>query len=178
MNAMNHRMAILSVVILAEGCRHVPVPEATGRSSFTFVESPSPPPNSNVKVTESTTRSQYREATLQQPASLPIYPARALKGKAGRAIVGVHITVDTAGRVSTIDSSLFVFSTPGPYAEDFRDAVEAALRQWKFAPARVEYVEAINENESTYNRVTRSETIETEFDLSFAFSADGCVRTE
>lgn len=177
---MNPRMAILGVALLAEGCRHAPVPEATGRSSFTFVESlpPPPPPNSGVKVTEPTTRGQYREATLLQPVRLSVYPVRALQGKAGRAIVGVHITVDATGRVSAISSSLFVFSTLGPYAGDFRDAVEAALRQWEFAPARVESVESINGTDSADNRVTRSETIETEFDLSFTFSADGSVRAE
>lgn len=106
---------------------------------------------------------------------MPVYPKKAMEAKAGRNIVGVHITVDAAGRVSDVRMSLLVLSTPGPFAEEFRTAVEAALRQWQFTPARAEYFEIVHEGDSTYNRVTGSENVETEFDLAFTFSHDGRV---
>lgn len=106
---------------------------------------------------------------------MPVYPPRALRAKIGRDTVGVHITVDPAGRVSEVRPSLLVFSTPGTYAEDFRAAAEAAVRQWQFTPARAEYFEIVHEGDATYNRVTGSENVETEFDLCFIFSVGGEV---
>lgn len=160
----------------AGGCRHAPVAPDTGRSSFVFVQPPMrPPPESNGEVIEPARRSQWREATLQEPFVSPAYPRKALLAKAGRNIVGVRITVDPTGRVSDVRLSLLVFSTPGPLAEDFRDAVESAVRQWQFTPARAEYIEIVHEGEATYNRVTGSENVETEFDLAFTFTADGRV---
>jgi hypothetical protein len=129
-----------------------------------------------VEAVESLDRGQYRQERLMEPAALPVYPARALKAKAGRATVGVHVTVGTNGRISSIVSSMLVFSTPGPFADDFRDAVEAALHQWKFEPARIEYIEVVQgTNGFFYNKVTRTELTESDFDLSFTFTADGRV---
>ncbi len=153
------------------------MPEAKGESSFAFVDQPvPPPPPSDGKVLEPVNRAQYSEAQLKDGATIPVYPIRALKAKAGRALVGFHIMVDTNGRVSDIRPSMFVFSTPGHFAEDFRDAVEAAVRHWQFTPARVEYYEIRNENGFPFARVTRTEATETEFDLSFTFTATGGVQ--
>jgi len=108
---------------------------------------------------------------------MPVYPARALKAKAGRNTVGIHIIVDTEGSVREIRMSMLVFSTPGPFAEDFRDAVELAVRQWRFTPARSESFEIVRDGEATSMRMTESETVETEFDLAFTFQPDGSVQT-
>lgn len=127
-------------------------------------------------MVQPTNRSQWREATLKEPVAMPVYPAKALKAKAGRNTVGVRIVVDPQGRVSEIRMSMLVFSTPGPFAEDFRDAVELAVRQWRFNPARSESYEIIHEGEVTYSRVTGGENVETEFDLAFTFQPDGAVQ--
>ncbi len=171
-------VAVLSgLTLLANGCRHAPVPEAKGQSSFAFIDQPvPPPPPSDGKVLEPVDRAQYREAQLKDNAALPVYPGRALKAKAGRALVGVHIMVDPNGRVSDIRPSMFVFSTPGLFASEFRDAVETAVRLWQFTPARVEYYEIRNENGLPFARVTRTEATESEFDLSFTFTATGGVQ--
>jgi len=109
---------------------------------------------------------------------MPVYPAKALKAKAGRNLVGVHIIVDTEGSVREIRMSMLVFSTPGPFAEDFRDAVELAVRQWRFTPARSESLEIVHDRngEATEMRVTGSENVETEFDLAFTFQPNGTVQ--
>ena len=49
-----------------------------------------------------------------------------------------------------------------------------AVRQWRFTPARAEYYEIVTDGGFTFNRVTRTELIESEFDLS-TFTADGRV---
>lgn len=168
---------MLVILLLVPACRQPPEPEATGRSSFAFVNPPvGPPPQSKGEVIEPVDRAQYREAQLLEPAVQPAYPARALKGKARPVTVGVRITVGTDGRVADIRPSVLVFSSPGSFAEDFRDAVEAAVRQWRFTPARAEYFEIVNEGGFTFNRVTRTELVETEFDLSFTFTATGGVQ--
>ena len=175
---MRTTVAVLSLLGLAlAGCKHAPAPvEGTGHSSFAFVDPPAgPPPTSSAEKAEPTSLSQWREATLKEPWVMPAYPKRALKGKAGRSTVGMHIVVDVNGRVAEIRPSMLVFNTPGPFADDFRDAVEQALRQWQFTPARAEHYEIVHEGDTTYSRVTRTETVETEFDLSFTFTEDGRV---
>jgi len=171
--------SLFAASVFGSGCRHVPSSEAgSGHSSFRFVDAPvGPPPATNAEVTQPTNHSQWREATLKEPFILPVYPAAALRAKAGRNLVGVHIVVDPAGRVSDIRMSMRVFSTPGPFAENFRDAVELAVRQWRFNPARAESYEIIHDGEATSMRMTGSEYVETEFDLAFTFQADGTVQT-
>lgn len=112
---------------------------------------------------------------MREPAALPVYPAVALGARAGRNVVGVHITVDARGKVSGIRPSLLAFSTPGPFAGAFQESVEAALRQWQFTPARAEEIEIVHDGDASYNRVTGSENVETEFDLQFTFLPDGTV---
>ena len=53
------------------------------------------------------------------------------------------MTVDASGHVAEVRPSILTFSTPGPFAEEFRSAVEAALRQWRFVPAEVQETEPI-----------------------------------
>ncbi len=106
-----------------------------------------------------TDSSNYFEARLNEPAPLPVYPALALKAKARLSTIGVHITVDVNGHVSALRSSMLVFNTPGPFADDFRDAVESAVRQWRFTPARAEHFEIVHEGNATYNRRRRWRTL-------------------
>lgn len=92
------------------------------------------------------------------------------------ATVGVHVTADANGRVSDIRPSILTFTTPGRFAEDFREAVEVALGQWRFVPAEIQHPEPVPGLEPASNRIIGSENPETEFELSFTFSADGFVQ--
>jgi hypothetical protein len=175
---MKTTVAVLSLFgLLLAGCRHAPAPaENTGHSSFAFVDQPvGPPPVSSGEPIQPSSRSQWREATVKDPVVMPVYPKPALKAKTGRSTVGVHIVVDGKGRVAEIRPSMLVFNTPGPFADDFREAVELALHQWQFTPARAEYYEIVHDGDATFNRVTRTENVETEFDLAFTFTEDGKV---
>lgn len=161
------------------GCRHAPVDATgTGASSFTFMERPAGPPPARTVTTEPVEQKpleEYREARPVYPLANPVYPPRALKAKAGRATVGVRITVDVTGRVSDVAPSMLVFSTPGPFADDFRAAVEAAVRQWRFRPAEIERLEFVQAPTVSYNRIIGSQKVETQLDVVFNFTATGGV---
>lgn len=138
---------------------------------------PPPAPASGGRVSEAEpSGAQYREAFLAGKPVLPVYPARALAKKAGDAQIGVRLTIDATGRVSDVSPSMFAVSiSPPGFAEDFYQAVETAVRQWKFQPARIEYVEKVSGGGITYERVARSEKLDATLDLSFAFTAAGKV---
>ena len=158
-------------------CRHAPTPVTTGGSAVTFIEPPAPPAKAGSgEIKEPVSRTLYVEARPIKPLILPIYPAKALAAKAGQATVGVNVTVDTSGLVSDIRSSILTFSTPGPFAGDFRAAVETALHQWRFAPAESQEIEPILGLDQPASRVTRSEKVETTLELSFTFTATGGVQ--
>jgi TonB family protein len=173
-------MAFATFVLVAAGCQHAPAPSG-GTSSFKVIEPPpdrTPPPPSGAKI-QMTGLEQYREASVQEKTIvLPVYPPRALKAKAGAAQVGVRVRVDMEGRVSDVRPSLLAASIiPPGFRADFEQAVEAAVRQWKFHPAKVQHVEVVTEKGFTYSRVTRTELLDAEFDLSFTFTPAGRVES-
>lgn len=164
-------------ILWGSGCKHMPRGAAYGSSSFRVVEPPRPPPpQGSGEAIEPVNRANYREAQAIHPLVMPVYPPRALATQAGAAVIGVRVTVDSSGVVADIRPSLLAVSvTPTKFADDFREAVEVAVRQWRFAPARVHYLERVTEGEFTYERVMRTEMIEAEFDLAFTFTPAGKV---
>jgi TonB family protein len=161
------------------GCRHAPVKATgTGASSFAFVERPAGPVTARTVTTEPVEQKpleDYREARPVYPLANPVYPARALKAKAGRATVGVRITVDATGRVSDVAPSMLVLSTPGPWADDFRAAVETAVQQWRFRPAEIEKIEFVITPTVSYSRILSTQKVEAQLDVAFNFTATGGV---
>jgi TonB family protein len=120
---------------------------------------------------------EFQEALSIEPLTKPIYPRKALLAKNGSVIVGVRITVDSNGHVTDMSTSMVTFSTPGPFAEDFFAAVEAAVRQWRFLPAEIQQFEMVEAPRQLFRRILSREKVETHFDLSFTFSPDGAVES-
>lgn len=180
-SAITHNGLILLAVLLCAltGCRHGPAPLAMGSSSFRVVEPPRPPPPVGAgKDIEPAKRAIFRDAEAIHPLVMPVYPPAALAARAGAATVGVRVAVDASGAVADVRSSMLAVTiTPPEFAGAFREAVELAVRQWKFAPACVLYLERRTEGEFTYDLVTRTEMIEAEFDLAFTFTPSGKVAT-
>lgn len=173
--------AILAMLTLS-GCRHGVLSGGKGMSSFRVVE---PPPDrtmpaASAEQAEPSNRAQYRDASVQEKSIvLPVYPVRALAAKAGAAQVGVRIVVGVDGAVTDIRPSLMALTiAPAGFAADFEGAVRDAVRQWKFHPARVEHTETVTTDGFTYQRVTSTELIEAEFDLSFTFTPSGKVEAK
>lgn len=177
----------LILELLLSGCSQVsteppvsPEPPSTGGSSFVFVEEPAaplPPPSAAVaQAKPRETSENFCEAVPIYPLVKPIYPAKALNQKAGWAVVGVRITVGIDGRVMDVGPSLLTVSTPGPFADDFFEAVRVAVQQWRFEPAEIEHyrwLEAVSASQS--KRIRTAEKTETYFDLTFTFTATGSV---
>ncbi|HVZ66402.1 MAG TPA: TonB family protein [Lacunisphaera sp.] len=154
----------------------------TGTSSFKVVEAPAaaPPKSTGKAAMQPTSRAQYRDAQIKGEPVLPVYPARALAAKAGGAQVGVHIVIDAQGRVSDVRPSMVAVTiAPPEFAADFQRAVEAAVRQWRFVPARAQYIETVTGTGGfTYDRVARTEDVEAEVDLAFTFTPNGKVQAK
>jgi len=176
-------MLVLVAAVLT-ACRHAPTePPATGASSFTFVEAGRTDAASQVIVGDVGEPSaakyseNYSPAFPLKPMVLPIYPPRALAAKAGAATVGVRLKVDAAGRVIDVGPSLLVYSTPGPFADDFQAAVQAAVMQWRFRPAAIEKIEFVQAPTVSYSRVLSTQKVESQLDVAFNFTATGGVET-
>src|SRR6185369_10500300 len=113
------------------GCRHTAVssPPIEGTSTHKFLEPP-PPPEKKVEGTPvaKLPTEQVINPSPILPLAEPIYPAAAL---------AAHATIDPAGRVSDVRESLLSLSMPSAFAAEFRAAVDAAVRQWRFRPGEV-----------------------------------------
>ena len=168
---------VLLGILGSAGCKHAPRDEARGSTSFRVVEPPRPPPpQGSGESIEPVKRSIYRDAEAIHPLVMPVYPPAALAARAGAATVGVRVTVDANGAVTEVSPSMLAVTiTPPEFAEAFREAVEVAVRQWKFAPARVLQLERRTEGEYTFDWVAHTEMIEAEFDLAFTFTPSGKV---
>ena len=168
---------LLVAVFAVVGCQHQPA--ARGTSSFEVVKPPAVQASGTTDMEPAAASMiDFREAEAIRPLLMPVYPAAALKAKAGRAQVGVRVSVETSGRVGDISSSLLAVSTPGPFAPAFRDAVETAVRQWRFRPAQIIQQElAPLPGGGSYKRVTQREPTEAQFDLVFTFTETGKVET-
>lgn len=159
------------------GCRHAAAPPDDGRSSFRFVTPPrASPRETGATLVQEKPRETVTPAEPILPLAVPVYPNIPRRARPPIATVGVRITIDPAGSVTDVRSSLLAFSTPGPHAAEFHEAVEAALAQWRFHPAEVHRVEPIKgPDRGDYLMVKGSEKIEWTFDLAFTFNASGDV---
>lgn len=153
------------------GCRHGPVATG-GTSSMKMLE---PPPAAAAESVDGETAAsrikvQFREARLLGKAVQPAFPPRAFAANVGTVQMAVRVVVDAQGRVADIQPSVrAVTLVPARFADDFRAEIETAVRQWAFAPARVEQIETVTEAGFSYDRVKQSTGVETEFDLVFTF---------
>src|ERR1700712_5510678 len=132
------------LALLFQACRQVPGPRlsATGTSSFAFIAPASAQPRTapkNGPVIEDSFEVEpdyFVEAKPLEPLTKPVYPPKALSGKAGLVTVGVRVTIDAEGHVVDVGPSLLTFSNPSRYAEEFQAAVRSAVMQWRFRPAQ------------------------------------------
>lgn len=109
----------------------LPEDPAAGRAGFEFLLDP---------VASSYTFNEGEALIRPQPmAELepPRYPARPLDARFGSATVVVRIVIDEGGLVDQVLDSPLMASSPGPFAEDFRKAVEDAVHGWGFTPGMI-----------------------------------------
>lgn len=169
----------LTAVLLgsAVGCRHASRP-VTGEGSFTFVTPPVGPSRADEagRTEPSPVSEGVMAAEPVPPLAAPVYPKAVLARRLGLVIVGVRITVNREGQVAAIGDSPVVFSSPNSHGAGFREAVEAAVRQWRFEPAVLQHMENVRGADGRpVLTITGVEKTDWTFDVAFTFTADGDV---
>ena len=136
----------LALAVLAAACAHrggpapaepAPVPPsketATPREGAVAVEFLADPDSPKPRLEES------QEFTPASPRSttLPEYPPNALAGGGPSAVVAVRLVLE-GGAVREVKDSPKLAPYIGPFAAEFRQAVEAAVKRWAFTSARID----------------------------------------
>jgi hypothetical protein len=159
------------------GCRHAPL--AVGSSAFHFVEPQTPKPAARDPVytlPDDTPQTFVEPAKPIEPLVSPTFPARALGSTAGPILVGVKLSVDSSGSVTEVQQSWKTFTSPSRYESDFRAAVEAAVRQWRFEPAQIQVIQRVQRAGRRDQYVVRhSDPTEWTFEVVFTFNDSGTV---
>lgn len=160
------------------GCQQAPAP--SGRSGFQFIRPEEAPPKREKKrepsIQELSPQTVFTDAEAIEPLEVPVFPSRALSGRAGLATVGVRLTVSHTGKVIDAGPSPLAVTLPGPYVEDFRRAIDMAVRHWRFNPAEIRQVAPEQKGKGPiYWVVIKSEAVETKVDVAFTFTASGKV---
>lgn len=111
-----------------------------------------------------------------EPLAQPMYPAAARGRQRVPMTVGVRIVIDEKGEVAELRHSPLALTTPGPLAEEFRTAVESALKQWRFVPAqRQKMTPKAGGPAGRYWHVIKLEPTTDQLDVQFTFTASGEV---
>lgn len=160
------------------GCRHMAVVPSDGTSTHRFLE-PTPPPEKKLEGTAvaKLPTEQVINPSPILPLAEPVYPPAALAAHAGTATVAVRVTIDVSGRVADVRESLLSLSMPSRFAAEFRAAVDAAVKQWRFRPGEVLHLELVRDPDGDFPRLKSRENVEWAFDVEFTFRADGDVLT-
>jgi len=143
--------ASTALVLFALGCSHSSPPpttasgageadarERSSREGEVAMEFLPDPAASEIKVAEN----QEFAPPAPMFTPLPVYPPAALEGGASSTVVAVRLHLDATGAVIQVTDSPRRAPHHGPYASDFRKAVESAVRRWVFTAARIDTVDA------------------------------------
>ncbi len=172
---------LMSSPLLFLGCHHAPPPSVEGQSAFQFIRPDVPPSPKQADRGEPTLadlkpQEVFTEAEAIAPLDEPVYPARALAGHARLTTVGVRLTVSPEGKVTGVVPSVIALTVPGPYLEDFRAAIEQAVKKGRFNPAELRQVKPEQKGKGPiYWVVIKSEAVESTVDVAFTFTASGGV---
>src|SRR3954464_2625754 len=138
--SLNVTVCVVALVgVVSSGCQTRP--SESGRSRFQVLD---PPPStassaSDKRIVQTENLIDYIPGHIKRPFSLPVYPPNALAAHAGAFEVTVSVTVDESGRVSDVVRSLRGLSLPSRFADDFFNAVKAAIMGWTFEPSHQVY---------------------------------------
>jgi hypothetical protein len=163
-------------------CHHARAPAPAGTSSFTFIANQ---PDKRPNLSRGSAPEEPRvpvdalvPAEPVPPLALPVFPPVARGKTTLPMMVGVRLTVGIDGRVADVAPSFVAVSTPGPFAAEFRSAVEAAVAKWRFLPAEIRHLAPGRTPQGKdYWNVTRTDKTEDAIDVVFTFSPSGEVGT-
>ncbi len=164
------------VAVLAVGCApkkpptvSPPPPPALpeGKTSFNYIFDPSNP------ALGLPADVQFVRPHPMETTSLPKYPDNALAARDRPHHEVVRIVIDTDGHVSKVVDSPMGPSDGGPFAEDYRRAVAAAVKTWRYDPGTLRHVEDGPDHDGDgkpdYKVMTSSERVAVYYDIRFTF---------
>lgn len=144
-----------------------PSPADVGASKATYIFDPANPAlhlDADVKFTR-----PFPDAKN----ALPPYPERPLREHAGTHREVVRIVIDTKGDVTQVMDSPVERSDGGPYAADFRSAVETAVRTWRYSSGIMMKVapgkDLDGDGKVDYTVTTSTERVAVYYDVRFTF---------
>ena len=144
-----------------------PSPPSRGKVAYEFIADPS------IGKPQNTEHLQFVTPRPEQTLALPSYPERPLAAKAPSYTVVVRIVIDTEGRVSSFADSQLAPSTAGVFAADFREAVETAVRRWRFLPGHIDQLEngddVDDDGKADYVRIVQRDLVPVFYDVRFDF---------
>jgi len=105
--------------------------------------------------------------------TLPKYPERALGAHDGPHRELVRIVIDSAGSVGQVLDSPMGPSDGGPFAAEFRRAVDDAVRTWQFRPGVLQHVkdgaDKDGDGKADYKVMTSWDPVAVYYDIRFTF---------
>lgn len=108
-----------------------------------------------------------------ETAKLPVYPERALSARDGPHREIVRIVIDTHGTVDQVLDSPVGRSDGGPFAADYRHAVDDAVRTWRYLPGALRHVtdgeDKDGDGKPDYKIMTSSDPVAVYYDIRFTF---------
>jgi hypothetical protein len=155
-----------------------PPPSPEGKSSYSFIFDPA---NPALGLPEDV---QFDRPKPVDTATLPVYPERALAAHDAPHRESVRIVIDTHGNVDHVLDSPMERSDGGPFAADYRRAVDDALRTWRYLPGALQHVapghDLDGDGKPDYKVMTSSDPVAVYYDIRFTFEivdGKGVVKT-
>ena len=155
-----------------------PPPSPEGKTRFNYIFDPG---NPALGLPEDV---QFRRPMPKEAKTLPRYPENALAARDSPHREVVRFIIDTHGLVERIVDSPMEPSDGGPFAADYRRAVEEALRTWRFEPGVFQHVkngdDKDGDGKADYKIMTSWERVPVYYDVRFTFEildGKGVVKT-
>jgi hypothetical protein len=161
--------------LLALGCAHKKLATAPsppprlpeGKSKYSYIFDPG---NPALGLPEDV---QFRRPLPKETKTLPKYPESALAVHDGPHREVVRFVIDTEGKVKEIVDSPMEASDGGPFAADYRRAVEEALRTWRYEPGVFQHVKPGEDKDGDgkpdYKIMTSWDLVPVYYDVRFTF---------
>jgi hypothetical protein len=143
-------------------------PSPVGQAAYEFIVDPS---TISFRLTAGESFEQPHPYGELKP---PSYPERPLAARFGAAATVVRIVIDERGDVAQVLDCPFMVSSPGPFAVDFRSAVEQAVRAWHFSPGAIQHKrdgpDLDGDGTPDYRVVESSRIVPVYYDVRFEFA--------
>jgi len=125
-----------------------------------------------IKITKSMTG--FVKPQPMEPLTLPVYPAKALAAHTGAVRFAVRIDIAKDGHVTAVSPSMYEFSKPTKFDDEFYRAIEAAVLSWEFEPGWSVPMEPGKDGSPVLGE---PEATESSLDAIFTFTSAGTVTT-